>query len=81
MLIGVFQKEHTYSSAENRMLQKSPKFSAKKVLNGKFQKKYETYLSDQFPQRDSWVKFQTAVERAFGKRNLMAYILAKMDIS
>lgn len=68
MLTGILQKEHSYSSAENRMLQKFPKFSVKRVFNGKFQKKYETYLSDQFPQRDSWVKFQTITERAFGKR-------------
>lgn len=65
---GILQKDHTYSSAENRLLQKFPKFSVKRVLNGKFQKKYETYLSDQFPQRDSWVKFQTAAEKAFGKK-------------
>lgn len=65
---GILQEEHTYSSAENRLLQKFPKFSVKRVLNGKFQKKYETYLSDQFPQRDSWVKFQTAAEKAFGKK-------------
>ena len=65
---GILQEEHTYSSAENRLLQKFPKFSVKRVLNGKFQKKYETYLSDQFPQRDSWIKFQTAAEKAFGKK-------------
>jgi len=68
MSAGILQKDHTYSSAENRMLQKLPKFSAKKALNGKFQKKYETYLSDQFPQRDSWIKLQTAAERVFGKK-------------
>ncbi len=67
MAAGILQKDKTYSSAENRTLQLFPKFTVKRVLNGKFQKKYETYLSDQFPLRDSWVKLQTATERVFGK--------------
>lgn len=67
MAAGVIQKDKTYSSVENRTLQLFPKFTVKRVMNGKFQKKYETYLSDQFPGRDSWVKLQTATERAFGK--------------
>ncbi len=68
MAVGIVQKDKTYSSAENRMLQEFPKLSVKRLLNGKFQKKYETYLSDQFPQRDLWVKFQTTAERVFGKK-------------
>lgn len=52
MAAGVLQKDKKYSSAENRTLQQFPKFTVKRVLNGKFQKKYETYLSDQFPKRD-----------------------------
>ena len=67
MAAGILQKDKTYSSAENRTLQLFPKFTVKRVLDGKFQKKYETYLSDQFPLRDSWVKLQTAAERVFGK--------------
>lgn len=67
MAAGVLQKDKKYSSAENRTLQQFPKFTVKRVLNGKFQKKYETYLSDQFPKRDSWVKLQTVTERMFGK--------------
>ncbi len=65
--IDIVQKDKTYSSVENRMLQKLPKLSTKRIINGKFQKKYELYLSDQFPARDSWVKLQTTSEKAFGK--------------
>ncbi len=68
MSVGIFQKDKTYSSAENRILQGFPKISVKKVRNGTFQKKYEAYLSDQFPNRDLWVRFQTKAERAFGKK-------------
>lgn len=65
--IDIVQEDKTYSSVENRMLQKFPKLSAKRIINGKFQKKYEIYLSDQFVARDAWVKLQTVSERAFGK--------------
>ena len=68
MSAGILQKDKTYSSAENRTLQAFPKLNVKRVLNGKFQKKYETYLSDQFPERD------------LVKRNQMVCILARADI-
>ncbi|MCX4327902.1 MAG: DHHW family protein [Lachnospiraceae bacterium] len=67
MAAGILQKDKTYSSVENRTLQQFPKLNAKRVFNGKFQKKYEKYLADQFPARDSWVKLQSITERAFGK--------------
>lgn len=67
MAVGILQEDKTYSAMENKMLKQFPKFSVKRLINGKFQKKYETYISHQFPVRDSWIKLQTASERAFGK--------------
>lgn len=64
---GILQKDRTYSSVENRNLQQMPGFSIKKVIKGKFQRKYEKYLADQFPARDSWIKLQTVTERLAGK--------------
>jgi hypothetical protein len=65
--IGILQEDKTYSSSENRVLQTFPKISEKKVLKGKFQKKYETYLSDQFPARDGWIQVKSRAERLLGK--------------
>lgn len=65
--IGLTAEEKTYSSAEKRELQTLPKAKAKTIKSGKFQKKYETYLSDQFPGRDTWVWVQTGVSRLLGK--------------
>lgn len=67
MAVGILQEDKTYSAMENRMLQKFPKLSVKRVIKGTFQKKYEQYLSDQFPTRDLWIKLKTASEKAFGK--------------
>ena len=61
-------EEKTYSVTEKRELQTRPKPEAKAVRNGSFQKKYETYLSDQFPGRDNWVWLQTSVLRLLGKK-------------
>lgn len=66
-ILGLVQKEHSYSSSEKRMLQTFPKISVKRVLKGKFQKKYETYLSDQFPARDQWIQVKSIAERLAGK--------------
>lgn len=66
-ILGVMQPERSYSSSEKRMLQTFPKLSVKRVLKGKFQKKYETYLSDQFPERDRWIRVKSIAERMTGK--------------
>lgn len=65
--LGLTAEERTYSSAEKRELQTMPKVKTGTIKNGKFQKKYEAYLSDQFPGRDDWVQLQTFVSRMFGK--------------
>ena len=65
--LGLTAEEKTYSSVEKRELQTMPKAKAKTIKSGKFQKKYETYLSDQFPGRDAWVRLQTNVSRLLGK--------------
>lgn len=64
---GIVQEDRTYSSSENRMLQKFPKISEKRIFHGKFQEKYELYLSDQFPARDVWIQVKSRTERLAGK--------------
>lgn len=63
--LGSEKKE--YSETEKRELQQMPKVRWRSVRKGKFQKKYEKYLADQFPGRDSWVRLQTDVSRVVGK--------------
>lgn len=64
---GIAAPDKTYSASENRMLQTFPKISKKRILKGKFQKKYEIYLSDQFPARDYWIQVKSVAERVMGK--------------
>lgn len=61
--------DQTYSPQERRMLKKRPKLTKKRVLNGKFQKAYETYLCEQFPGRAHWVTMRTQLTRLLGQRD------------
>ena len=61
--------DKTYSSSERRMLAKRPKLTKKSVLNGSFQKDFETFLSEQVPGRTHWVALQARILRMLGSRD------------
>ena len=82
LLLGLAGKEalshqRTYSPVEKRELQTRPEISITKVLDGRFQKKYESYLRDQFPGRDHWVSFQTDIELFMGKNEIHNVYIGK----
>ena len=82
LLLGLAGKEalshqRTYSTVEKRELQTRPEISITKVLDGRFQKKYESYLRDQFPGRDHWVSFQTDMELFMGKNEIHNVYIGK----
>ena len=41
-----------------------PEPSVESCFSGKFEKDFETYLTDQFPMRDGWISAKTAIEKA-----------------
>lgn len=64
-----FLKEDVlFSETENRLLKEKPKLTRKSLLNGKFAKKYEAYLSDQFPLRNQWITVKTLGEQLIGHK-------------
>lgn len=82
LLLGLAGKEalshqRTYSPVEKRELQTRPEISITKVLDGRFQKKYESYLRDQFLGRDHWVSFQTDMELFMGKNEIHNVYIGK----
>lgn len=82
LLLGLAGKEalshqRTYSPVEKRELKTRPEISITKVLDGRFQKKYESYLRDQFPGRDHWVSFQTDMELFMGKNEIHNVYIGK----
>ena len=53
-----------FSERENRALAQMPEPSVESCFSGKFEKDFETYLTDQFPMRDGWISAKTAIEKA-----------------
>lgn len=56
------------SQSENRVLQQKPALSLASAADGSFMKKFESYLSDQFPLRDYAVSTKTTLDRIIGKK-------------
>ena len=69
--------ERTFSENENRVLAKMPEFSWEKLFNGKFMSEYETYITDQFFLRDSWIKLKVFSEMALNKQDINGVYLGK----
>ena len=45
-------KDREFSESENRVLEQRPTLTISSITDGSFMKKFETYLTDQFPLRD-----------------------------
>ena len=81
--IGVFlvanavSPDRTFSEVENRNLEQLPAvdfgtpeklFRDGNFFNGQFMRDFETYTTDQFIGRDTWVDLKARTERALGKK-------------
>lgn len=85
-IMHVFTPDMAFSDSENRVLEQLPKLSLAKVIEGKFTSDFETYVSDQFPDREMWIGVKSDVERAMGKREnngvflgMDGYLLQKFE--
>ena len=53
-LFAVLKPADDFSESERRPLEKLPELSVKTLLNGDFMDKFENYINDQFPLRDTF---------------------------
>lgn len=84
MIAGWIIPDRSHSEDENRALKELPSFSSQpqlslserisagklvdNLMNGEFASEFSTYLSDQFPLRDSLVTVKAALELGLGKK-------------
>ncbi len=68
------------SQKENRTLASSPSFSADKLFSGEYTTDLATYISDQFPLRDTFIAAKSYSELALGKGENNGVIYAENDI-
>lgn len=75
-LLGIIQKDATFSENENRMLSKIPKLTLDNLSSGRFSKKFEKYCVDQFPFRESLVALKTKTDLLIGKKEQNGVFIA-----
>ena len=68
-----------FSERENRYLQTLPKFTFSSLFSGEYISDFETYSTDQFPYRDTWITMKAALELASGKRENNGVILCESE--
>ncbi len=61
--------DRDFSEWENRNLAQMPDLTVKTLLSGEFGSDYETYMTDQFAGRDTFVKVKFLADSALGKRD------------
>ena len=69
-IMNLVKKDDLISVQENRSLQQKPEFSVENLINGDFTKEYSTYMSDQFPMRNTWIKLKTNLDLKLGKNEI-----------
>ncbi len=79
LLVSLFLPKRSFSSLENRYLQKTPSLSVRTLQNGDFMEDVETYAADHIAWRDMWVKFHALTEKICGKNEIGGIFLAKSN--
>ena len=68
-VLNIVLPDRAFSEQENRYLQTAPKFTFSELFSGKFTSKFETYVTDQFAFRDTWIGLKARTELAMGKES------------
>lgn len=67
-LLMLFTPDRAQSESENRPLAQKPVFSLAALADGSYMRDFESYLTDQFPQRDGWVRLRALFATLTGAR-------------
>ena len=66
--LNIITSDSDFSELENRKLATFPSFSIEKLVSGNWSKSIETYVTDQFVARDTFVSLKSTCERLLGKQ-------------
>ena len=69
-VMTIFSGKESFSSVENRTLQKRPSFSIDSWFDKSFMKESESYLSDHFAGRIKWIDAKINTELLTGKKEI-----------
>lgn len=77
---GILIPDQKTSDTENRPLQHKPAFRMSALMQGNYQRELETYLSDQFPLRSTWVKIHANFEHQIGRNEINGIFIGKENM-
>ena len=81
LVCWIYPKQE-YSESERRPLAEKPELSASSVLSGEFMKGFESYVVDQFPERDAFRRVKALFsEYIFNKKDNNSLYFADGHIS
>ena len=66
--INLITPQKAFSENENRYLTQLPEPTQETVLSGQFAQEFESYSTDQFWERDFWVRVKAEIEKITGKK-------------
>lgn len=78
-LADVLAPDRLFSEYENRLLASKPEFSVKVLMDGTYMEEYETYITDQFVVRNTWISIKTGTDVLMAKKEINGVYLAKDD--
>lgn len=78
-IIFLFLDKKEFSENENRVLEKVPNYSFNDLKNGKYIKKWENYMTDHFPFRDTWMGIKTSYQRLLGYQEMNGVYIGKEE--
>lgn len=76
-IANIFKEDRLFSENENRVLTQKPEFSMKELLAGDYTSEYESYVTDQFISRDTWIAIKTGMDLLLQKDEINGVYLGK----
>ena len=73
----LIHRDRDFSPLENRNLQQRPALTAQGLFSGRFETRFDSYISDQFPFRDGWIALKSALDRLAGRTESNGVFLGK----
>lgn len=78
-ILSLIIPDQKFSPEENRVLAQLPRFTLDVYFEGRYTKKFEKYVGDQMPGRNSWIHTKTSVDQLLGKKMSNGVFLGAED--
>lgn len=78
-IIFLFLNKKEFSENENRVLEKVPSYSFSDLKSGKYIAKWENYITDHFPFRDTFMGIKTSYQRLLGYQEMNGVYIGKEE--